>query len=96
MRERDLLCRVGRRRMKTTDLRHRSPKYPYLIKGLVIRMAMARMRPGSGVMHQADQGVQYVSDDYVGGLKGHGFEISMARIGDPCENAGMKGFFAVL
>jgi transposase InsO family protein len=33
MRESDLLCRVRRKRMKTTDSRHRFPRYPNLIKG---------------------------------------------------------------
>ena len=36
MRESDLLCRVKRRRVKTTDSRHRFPRYPNLIKGMVI------------------------------------------------------------
>ena len=37
MRESDLLCRVRRRRVKTTNSRHRFRKYPNLIKGMVIR-----------------------------------------------------------
>jgi len=36
MRESDLLCRVKRRRVKTTDSRHHFPRYPNLIKGMVI------------------------------------------------------------
>jgi putative transposase len=36
MRESDLLCRVRRRRVKTTDSRHLFPRYPNLIKGMVI------------------------------------------------------------
>ena len=36
MRESDLLCRVRRRRVKTTDSRHRFLRYPNLIKGMVI------------------------------------------------------------
>jgi len=36
MRESDLLCRVKRRRVKTTNSRHRFPRYPNLIKGMVI------------------------------------------------------------
>ena len=36
MRESDLLCRVKRRWAKTTDSRHRFPRYPNLIKGVVI------------------------------------------------------------
>ncbi len=36
MRESDLLCRVKRRRVKTTDSRRRFPRYSNLIKGMVI------------------------------------------------------------
>ena len=36
MKESDLLCRVKRKRVKTTDSRHRFPRYPNLIKGMVI------------------------------------------------------------
>ena len=109
MRESDLLCRVRRRRVKTTDSRHHFPRYPNLIKGMVIsrlnqvwlsdityirirtgfvylaaildaysrkvigyavstrldtaltldalKMAIARRRPGSSVIHHSDQGV---------------------------------------
>ncbi len=35
MRESDLLCRVKRKRVKTTNSRHRFPRYPNLIKGMV-------------------------------------------------------------
>ena len=36
MRESDLLCRVMRKRVKTTDSKHGFPRYPNLIKGKVI------------------------------------------------------------
>jgi putative transposase len=36
MRESDLLCRVKWRKVKTTDSRHRFPRYPNLVKGMVI------------------------------------------------------------
>jgi transposase InsO family protein len=36
MRESDLLCRVKRKRVKTTDSKHRFPRYPNLIKGMII------------------------------------------------------------
>ena len=36
MRASDLLCRVKRKRAKTTDSRHRFPRYPNLIKRMVI------------------------------------------------------------
>ncbi len=52
-----------------------------------LRMAITRRRPGPGVIHHSDQGVQYASNDYVDELKRHGFEISIARTGNPYENA---------
>jgi putative transposase len=36
MRESDLLCRAKRKRVKTTDSKHGFPRYPNLIKGMVI------------------------------------------------------------
>jgi transposase InsO family protein len=148
MRESDLLCRVRRRWVKTTDSKHRFPRYPNLIKGMIIRclnqvwlsdityirirtgfvylaalldaysrkvigyavsmsldtaltlealkMAMAKRQPGPGVIHHSDQGVQYASGEYVDELKRHGFLISMARPGNPYENATMESFFKTL
>jgi transposase InsO family protein len=148
MRESDLLCRVRRRWVKTTDSRHRFPRHPNLIKGMVIRrlnqvwlsdityirirtgfvylaalldaysrkvigyavsmsldtaltlealkMAIAKRQPGRGVIHHSDQGVQYASGEYVDELKRHGFLISMARPGNPYENATMESFFKTL
>jgi transposase InsO family protein len=148
MRESDLLCRVKRKWVKTTDSRHRFPRYPNLIKGMAIsrlnqvwlsdityiriktgfvylaaildaysrrvigyavstgldteltlkalRMAVAGRQPGSGVIHHSDQGVQYASVEYVEELKSRGFEISMARTGNPYENARMESFFKTL
>jgi len=148
MRESDLLCRVRRRWVRTTDSRHRFPRYRNLIKGMIIsrlnqvwvadityirirtwfvylaaildafsrrvigyalsiqldttltlealRMAVTEGRPGPGVIHHTDQGVQYASVEYVEELKGHGFEISMARTGNPYENAVMESFFKTL
>ena len=37
MRESDLLCRVKRKRVKTTNSRHRFPRYPNLVKGMTIK-----------------------------------------------------------
>jgi len=148
MRESDLLCRVKRKWVKTTDSRHRFPRYPNLIKGMVIsrlnqvwlsdityirirtgfvylaaildaysrkvigyavstrldtvltlhalKMAIARRQSDPGVIHHSDQGVQYASGDYVAELKSYGFEISMARVGNPYENAVMESFFKTL
>jgi len=148
MREHGLLCRVKRKRVKTTNSKHYFPRYSNLIKGKLIsclnqvwladityirirtgfvylaaildaysrkaigyvvstaldatltlqalRMAIACRRPGAGVIHHSDQGVQYASEDYVRELKKYGFLISMARTGNPYENARMESFFKTL
>ena len=61
-----------------------------------LRMALAERQPGCGVIHHSDQGVQYASNEYVEELKHHGFEISMARKGNPYENAMIESFFKTL
>jgi len=148
MRESDLLCRVRRRWVKTTDSNHSFPRYPNLIKEMVInrlnqvwladityirirtgfvylaaildaysrrvigyaissgldtnltlkalRMAIAIRNPALGVIHHSDQGVQYASGEYIDELKSHGFKISMARGGNPYENARIESFFKTL
>ena len=40
--------------------------------------------------------MQYASGEYVDELKRYGFEISMARTGNPYENARMESFFKTL
>ena len=40
--------------------------------------------------------MQYASGEYVAELRKHGFEISMARAGNPYENARMESFFKTL
>ena len=148
MKESDLLCRVKRKWVRTTDSRHHFPRYPNLIKGMVIsqlnqvwladityirirtgfvylaaildaysrrvigyavstaldttltlealRMAITERRLGPSIIHHSDQGVQYASGEYIDELKNHGFEISMARTGNPYENAVMESFFKTL
>ena len=148
MKESNLLCRVKRRWVRTTDSKHHFPRYPNLVRGMVInrlnqvwlsdityirirtgfvylaaildafsrrvigyavstgldteltlealRIAIAERQPDSGVIHHSDQGVQYASGEYVDELKSHGFEISMARKGNPYENVVMESFFKTL
>jgi putative transposase len=148
MRESDLLCRVKRKYVKTTDSKHGLPRYPNLIKKMLVsylnqvwltdityiriragfvylaaildaysrrvigyaispgldtaltlealRMAVAGRKPGPGIIHHSDQGVQYASEEYTDELKSHGFVISMARTGNPYENARMESFFKTL
>ena len=134
--------------MKTTDSRHRFPRYPNLVKRVTIsrlnqvwlsnityirirtgfvylaaildafsrraigyavstsldtaltlealHMAIAERQPGRGVIHHSDQGVQYASDEYTAELRSRGFQISMARRGNPYENAMIESFFKTL
>jgi putative transposase len=61
-----------------------------------LRMAITTRNPVPGVTHHSDQGVQYASEEYVEELRRHGFRISMARSGNPYENATMESFFKTL
>lgn len=148
MKQSDVLCRVKRRWVATTNSNHRFPIYPNLIRGMAVsrlnqvwvadityirirtgfvylaaildaysrkvigyavsrridtalplmalQMAMLRRRPGPGVIHHSDQGVQYASTEYVAELKRHGFTISMSRKGNPYDNARAESFFKTL
>jgi transposase InsO family protein len=67
--------------------------------GLVLKalkMAVAKRRPGPGVIHHSDQGIQYASSEYVDELQRYGFQISMSGRGNPYENARMESFFKTL
>jgi len=148
MRESDLLCRVRRKWVKTTDSKHPFPRFPNLIKGMVVsrmnqvwladityirirtsfvylagildaysrrvvgyaisagletsltiealHMALAHRHPTPGIIHHSDQGMQYASVEYVEELHRYGFSISMARRGNPYDNATMESFFKTL
>jgi len=148
MRESDLLCRLKRKWVKTTDSRHPFARYPNLIKGWAVdtinqvwladityirirsgfvylaaildafsrrvigyaistsletsltisalRMAITARHSNPGIIHHSDQGVPYASEEYVGELCKSGFKISMARRGNPYDNATMESFFKTL
>ena len=148
MRECDILCRVKRRWVRTTDSRHSLRRYPNMVKGVAIthlnqvwladityirirsgfvylaaildafsrkvigyaisrsldtafalealRMAITSRHPTPGLIHHSDQGIQYASEEYVKELRSHGFLISMARAGNPYDNATMESFFKTL
>ena len=49
-----------------------------------------------GQIHHSGQGMQYAWREYVEKLKSHGCEISMARKGNPHDNATMESFFKTL
>jgi len=61
-----------------------------------LQMAIADRKPGQGVIHHSDRGVQYASLEYTEELQKHGFQISMSGKGNPYENATMESFFKTL
>ena len=61
-----------------------------------LRMALTTRRPGAGLVHHSDRGVQYASKDYTQLLKDHGIEISMSRKGNPYDNAMCESFMKTL
>lgn len=58
--------------------------------------ALSARRPRPGVIHHSDRGVQYASTAYVARLAEAGARISMAAVGNPCENAKAESFFKTL
>lgn len=61
-----------------------------------LHMALQSRNPPPGVIHHSDQGVQYAARDYVDTLHFHGFRISMARRGNPYDNAVAESFMKTL
>jgi putative transposase len=61
-----------------------------------LRMAITSRKPGVGIIHHSDRGVQYASYEYTSELKKHGFQISMSAKGNPYDNATMESFFKTL
>lgn len=59
-------------------------------------MAIARQRPGPGLVRHADRGVQYAAHRYRARLRHHGMLCCMSRKGDCWDNAPMESFFATL
>ena len=61
-----------------------------------LQMAIADRKPGIGVIHHSDRGVQYASLEYTSELIEQGFRISMSGKGNPYDNAMMESFFKTL
>ena len=61
-----------------------------------LRMAISAQRPGAGLIHHSDRGVQYASAEYRKLLQSAGFEASMSRKADCYDNAPMESFFHTL
>jgi len=61
-----------------------------------LKMAISAQRPGAGLVHHSDRGVQYASENYRRLLQSAGFRVSMSRKGDCYDNAPMESFFHTL
>jgi len=61
-----------------------------------LSMALEERKPPAGCIHHSDQGVQYAAGDYVAALEKAGMRISMARKGDPYDNAAVETFIRTL
>jgi putative transposase len=61
-----------------------------------LQMALARRRPGPGLIHHSDQGSQYVSLAFGRAARRAGIAISMGSRGDAYDNAVAETFFAPL
>ena len=61
-----------------------------------LRMAVARRRPGPGLLHHSDRGCQYASEGYRRLLAAHGMSCSMSGAGDCWDNAPMESFWGTL
>jgi putative transposase len=61
-----------------------------------LSMALARRRPGAGLLAHSDRGSQYASDHYRRVLAGEGIVCSMSRRGDCWDNAPVESFFGRL
>jgi len=60
------------------------------------RQAVATRRPGPGLVHHSDRGVQYACSAYQAVLRQHDVVCSMSRRGDCWDNAVVESFFASL
>jgi transposase InsO family protein len=65
-----------------------------------LQMALARRRPGPGLLHHSDRGSQYTSGSYQALLAQQGIAVSMSRKGNCYDNALMnalmESFFGTL
>jgi transposase InsO family protein len=61
-----------------------------------LRMGVSRRRPGPGLIHHSDRGVQYCSSDFQKLLTAFGMTCSMSKKGDCWDNAVAESFFGTL
>jgi transposase InsO family protein len=58
----------------------------HLTQPLTLRPLQQALRQNVPEIHHSDQGVQYLSNDYISTLTDYGIEISLAHRGCPWEN----------
>jgi transposase InsO family protein len=58
--------------------------------------AIAERKPGSGLVHHSDRGVQYASAEYIAVLRQHQILPSMSRPANPYDNASCESFMKTL
>jgi transposase InsO family protein len=61
-----------------------------------LQMALRRRRPGRGLLHHSDRGIQYACGAYQDLLADHCITCSMSRRGDCYDNAAMESFIGTL
>ena len=61
-----------------------------------LMMAIGRRKPGNGLIHHSDRGIQYACDEYRRLLQNHGITSSMSRSGNCLDNAVAERFFCTL
>ena len=61
-----------------------------------LMMALRQRKPGRGLIHHSDRGVQYASADYRSALAVHGLVASMSRKGNCYDNAAIEAFWSSL
>ncbi len=61
-----------------------------------LTMAVQHRRPGPGLVHHSDRGLQYACAEYRSLLRHNGLEESFSRLGDCWDNAVVESFFRTL
>jgi putative transposase len=61
-----------------------------------LAMALARRRPGAGLLAHSDRGSQYASEHYQRVLSAEGITCSMSEVGQCWDNAPVESFFGRL
>jgi len=61
-----------------------------------LHQALAERRPGPGLVHHSDRGLQYACSEYVSVLRQHQMIPSMSRPANPYDNASCESFMKTL